>query len=663
MMPSGTGMTMGVTSTVTAGSARRRSLVGLALGLLVLLALWRPANAWAADDMIDSWTATYTVSTYGVVHVEETLVYRFGDNSGRHGIDRTLVTRQPWGTSGKDAVYYVSNIEVTSPDASSQFTTSTLGSGRNQQLRIRIGSPTQTVEMPTATYTLSYDIWGALRHTDAGDAVYDELYWNAIGDATPMVSNASVTVIVPGGVQDVRCYTGPAKSTTPCTSSSISPDGVATFTQTSKGPGSFLTIAAQIAPGLVLDNQPHLVGRSWGVLTPWLPGTRIVGPVALVTALAVALFSRRQPRDDRFMNVAPGTIDKTGVGKDNHPIIPVQFLPPDIPIADAGLLGDGRIEGRDIVATLLSLAVRGVVKLREQAVPGRRKPHRVAVVTLLTRDKPMTVTERGLIVELFQDDKPGTETELTGQEYLDSVYRKFVKDIRHQVRGLRWFKPWPKAGEPMSGFKRPISSNAIFNVVIGGFVCGVLALSMLHALIGDSAMLALAYKGWPALVSLIFVLIGYAIYRRLPQRPPRTALGRAYADQLAGFRKYLATAEADQLQFEEGQDIFSENLPWAVIFGQTKRWTKVCAQLVAQGRLASLNADWYDGDLAVFKASAISVSLDSISSTSTSFYDAPASSSSGSWGSGGGSSFGGGGGGGDGGSSGDGGGGGGASSW
>jgi len=635
---------------------RLRLLVSFGLGLLVLLALWRPAHAWAADDVIDSWTAAYTVEPSGVVHVQETLAYRFGDDSGRHGIDRILVTREPWGNTGEDAIYAISNINVTSIGASSQFTTTMLGSGRNQQMRIRIGSPAATVQTLTATYTLSYDIAGALRHTDTGGEIYDELYWNVIGDATPLVAQASITVIVPGGVRDLRCYTGSAGSKAACTSSSIDHNGVATFAQTDKGPGSFLTIATQIAPGLVADNQPHLVSRSWDQLL----GMCITCVATLLTILIVALLARRRPRDDRFINVAPGTISQLSIGPDDHPTIPVQFLPPGISVAEAALLDDGRIEVRDMTATLLSLAVRGVVKFREKTeLMPSGKPKKVAAVTLLTRDKPMTVVEAGLVEHLFRDLQPGTEISLTGTGYLTAMYQDYVGGIRQQVRGLEWFKPLPEAGEPANGYKRRMSSNVIWNIGIAIIVGGAFALCMFLAFLGTAGVGALAIKWWPAVACFVVVLIGYIVYRWLPRRPPRTALGTAYYDQSEGFRKYLATAEAGQLRFEEGRDIFGEFLPWAVIFGLTKRWTKICRQLVAQGRLASLTTNWYDGDLVSFRASAINQSLAGIRATSDSYEPSAISSSSRSWGSGGGSSFGSGGGG----SSGGGGGGGGASSW
>ena len=51
-------------------------------------------------------------------------------------------------------------------------------------------------------------------------------------------------------------------------------------------------------------------------------------------------------------------------------------------------------------------------------------------------------------------------------------------------------------------------------------------------------------------------------------RTPSVAL----TDQMIGFRRYLSTAEADQLRFEEGVDIFSKLPPWAIMFDVADRW-------------------------------------------------------------------------------------------
>ena len=74
----------------------------------------------------------------------------------------------------------------------------------------------------------------------------------------------------------------------------------------------------------------------------------------------------------------------------------------------------------------------------------------------------------------------------------------------------------------------------------------------------------------------------------------RTATGSAYLAQAKGFELYLRTAEKETLQFEEGQDIFSKYLPYAIVFGVAERWSKLFAQLGAEG-IYQADTSWYIG--------------------------------------------------------------------
>jgi hypothetical protein len=75
-----------------------------------------PAPAYAADDQIDSFLINYDMQPSGVLKMKETITWRFGSNSGRHGIQRDLVIREPDPASDQDFVYQISNIKVTSAD-------------------------------------------------------------------------------------------------------------------------------------------------------------------------------------------------------------------------------------------------------------------------------------------------------------------------------------------------------------------------------------------------------------------------------------------------------------------------------------------------------------------------------------------------------------------
>jgi hypothetical protein len=99
------------------------------------------------------------------------------------------------------------------------------------------------------------------------------------------------------------------------------------------------------------------------------------------------------------------------------------------------------------------------------------------------------------------------------------------------------------------------------------------------------------------LIPLLPIIITLGVIRAKLKRGQRTAEGRAMCDQVEGFRSYLATAEADQLKFEEGEDIFSKYLPWAILFGMAKRWAKICSDLVTMGRLPNETPYWYLGQL------------------------------------------------------------------
>ena len=81
--------------------------------------------------------------------------------------------------------------------------------------------------------------------------------------------------------------------------------------------------------------------------------------------------------------------------------------------------------------------------------------------------------------------------------------------------------------------------------------------------------------------------------------PARTAKGRAALTQTLGFRQYIATAEANQLSYEERVDVFCRYLPYAMVFGETERWAKAFAASVPRGgrghRRGCAPACWYFG--------------------------------------------------------------------
>ena len=99
-----------------AGTAGRRLalvvLAAIALGLA--LSLVRAPLAHAADDQIDELAVTYTVQADGTLLVRERITLRFGASSSRHGLERWLITREPYDGT-RDVIYQITDPVVTSP--------------------------------------------------------------------------------------------------------------------------------------------------------------------------------------------------------------------------------------------------------------------------------------------------------------------------------------------------------------------------------------------------------------------------------------------------------------------------------------------------------------------------------------------------------------------
>src|SRR5437899_1505379 len=146
--------------------------------------------------------------------------------------------------------------------------------------------------------------------------------------------------------------------------------------------------------------------------------------------------------------------------------------------------------------------------------------------------------------------------------------------------------------------------------------------------------------GW-GVVGLAIVLVGMVLIATSKNMSQRTAVGRDLLQHTLGFRLYMDTAEKYRQQFAEKAEIFTQLLPYAIVFGVVNRWAKAF-----EGIDTSASNGWYVGN-PPFQAALLSSSLQSMNdSISSAISSAPPSSGSGSGFGGGGSSGGGGGGGG-----------------
>jgi uncharacterized membrane protein YgcG len=613
-----------------------RAALAVLMALTVQVVVSSPVHAVpspfaraAGDETITSYTIDYEVRPDGTTHVREQLSYDFG-TTARHGILRTLQTREHR-DDAQDRLYDITEVDASSPTAPDDVSVETEGN----TTVLRVGDPNATVT-GAHDYTLDYVIEGALNaFPDRG-----ELFWDAAGpDWEVPIDNLTVTVTAPGGVTKSRCMVGPPGSTTRCGSAPVD-GGRATFTQDRLEPGEVLTIVAafsasqtEIPPPLLEPRNP--VVRAFQ-LTPVTIGSSLVflalGGLPLVLAL-------RRRRDRRYAATVPGQMPAAGstVAQELVPLsgvgeIPVQFAPPrDISPGEAGVLIRCRTAVDDMTATLIDLAVRGYVHLREvgqawtltvRQGPGPDlRPHETALLGTLFAGEPTVTLDSNARLMAKGADAVGTS-------------------LRRTVVDRGWFTTIRSGTSSRVGAGLLIGCFGLFFAIpFGGGILVIMAVTFRF--------------GLP--VSALVMAIGLALASLLFRAPPRTAAGHAAYIQVAGFRHYLETAEADQLRFEEGEDIFSRYLPWAIAFDLTDRWSRTCEQLAIAGRIPP-SVGWYDGgnawSYAGFSATMTSFSQTVTASTTpvSSGFSGPSSASSGSSGFSSSSSSGGGGGGGGGGS-------------
>ena len=594
-----------------------------------LLAAGPARSVTDQDEHIASYDVQLDIRADGSLAVRESIGYDFGLDR-RHGILRTIPVRVPF-DNDYDRIYEIDDFRVTSATGAPANVERSEGGGIASY---RIGDPDTTITGLHA-YTVEYVVRGALNAFEE----HDELYWNAIGsDWDVRIERPSVTVRAPAAITAQACFAGPAGSSLPCEALGRG-EGADAATMTAGHPAGLaayhaLTVVVGLEKGAVTSTGPVLEER-W-TLRRTLTPTPLTGSLAALVLLpglaAVGWLVGTRGRDRRYAGLTPGIVDPTSAAAD-EPVplvgagaVAVRFTPPEgLRPGQVGTLLDEQANLLDVTATIVDLAVCGHLRIEELPRRGWFSSRDWRLVRLAGGQGELRPYEQLLYDGLFE----------TGDEVLlSSLKKQFVARLQKvqsalydEVAGAGWFRG------------RPDKVRGLWQA--GGFVL---------AFGGGWLTFALSRQLHWAPVGIAVMLVGVALFILGRQMPARTARGSAVLAQARGFREYIRTAEAEQLRFEEGQDVFSRYLPFAVVFGEAKRWVRVFGPLAAASAgTGAVGPTWYAGPDG-WDADNFGDSLDGFTTSAAGTLSASTTSSSGGSGFGGGGSSGGGGGGGGGGS-------------
>ncbi|MFT2817809.1 DUF2207 domain-containing protein [Leifsonia sp. A12D58] len=554
----------------------------------------------------------------------ETIVADFPDFDQNRGIRRAIPTHYDGHTTDIDIV------SVTDETGSARNYDAETSDDDGEFLEITIAADDYV--HGAQTYVITYTQRNVTLFPD--DAADNEFYWevNGTGWAQPFGS-VTATLSMDAALADAlngqaSCFQGSASSGSQCVSLEK--------TETAGGT-NFEADAGELGPheGLTIVvgfDEGTFVPRDDSFLANPFPTIGLIGGIlAVLTAIAAWVV-----RLTRWRN-APG-----------RPTIIAEYLPPK----GVNLLVSGDIAGvttTSMPAQLLSFAVRGNVRVLE----AKGKGH---YILELVHADGLEAAELALLTDLMPGLTPGTRLDLKKtSSTVTAKIQKHLATVRKTVvsMGLREHK-----------------GGALRSWLIAGGV-----FSLVLAFVGSIGAFATEVAGlWPVLtifcgvIGFIATLAATAVVR------PLTAAGAELRDYLAGLRLYIDLAEADRLRVLQspagaltspyrpvidssavpmpGLDapdselkivkLYERVLPFAVLFGLEKNWSKVLGDYYAR---VNAEPDWYVGTNG-FNAALFATGIGAFASSTTAAWSGSSGSSTSSGFSGGGSVGGGGGGGG-----------------
>ncbi|MBX9876881.1 MAG: DUF2207 domain-containing protein [Candidatus Obscuribacterales bacterium] len=505
---------------------------------LVFLAMLSAAPQVRAEqqEVIRSFDEVVHLHKDCSLDVLETIEMDFGSIE-RHGIYRMIPIRYRRNDNDYSVELKVDSVTDESGNAYNREI-----SNQDHDLNIRIGDVDKVIT-GRHIYKIHYTVRRAVNFFDNKP----EIYWNVTGNewAFP-IESATASFFPPEGVStdniNVACFRGSLGSTDPA-ESKIFADHIE-FEAQSLEPAQGLTFVVGLPQGSVL--KPSVIQELVWFLRDWW-GLFVI-PSA--TFLVMYYLWLGTGRDDESMKA-----------------ISVEWNPPKgMSPAEVGTVVDEVCDNKDVVATLIDLAVRGYYTIRQ--IPKVdllffsntdyefKKPNppkdmselkdyeRTFLTSLFSQGSSDVATLSGL-KNHFYISLPSIREEI----YEGLEHRGYFKENPDKVRnGYRFMVPLFF----FAGFFAWVMSNQIA-VGLGFFVAAMIVFSMSYIM------------------------------------PARTRAGVKATAECLAFKRFVSMAEKERIEVlaKEDPTIFGRLLPFAMVLGVGDRWADKFRDLITEP------PDWY----------------------------------------------------------------------
>ena len=520
--------------------SQRSWVVPITLGII---AAFSPATRADSNWSIEGFTVSININADASVDVIETIDAHF--LAPKHGILREIPIRYAVGMH-----QYALRFRLEEVDDGQGHPHPTSISQSDNLVRIRIGDPERTVR-GRIRYRLHYLVERAILWE--GNSAWDQgeiavLRWNATGTEWPVpISRAVVTVHLPRDLEDSRlvydAWTGRFGERRKDFTARRIDSRTVEFATGLLRPREGISIEI-VMPSDAVARPGWTKRLSWWLVDNFPYG---VFPATLAACfLAWYLQGRDQP----------------GMGT-----IVVHYEPPeDLRPAEVGTLIDERVDLRDISATIIDLAVRGYLQIEEVETSSWFTSGKDYRFLRLKGPEGLKPFERDLYDAIFGNRDSVRLSDL--QEKFYPVIERVKRDLYRSLSKERFFDG------------NPDTIRAAF--LVAGLV-------LVAATLAAASAIQFAWIGrvFPVPVIVAGVLSALAVAVTSRVMPRKTRKGRIAWERIAGLEEYIRRAEVAEIQEQERRGIFERLLPYAVIFGLSKRWGQAFADLYREP------PDWY----------------------------------------------------------------------
>jgi len=513
-----------------------------------------------ARDVVSDWyvkdfQAEIIVNKDSSLLITENIIADCGNLPDKHGIFRILPIKAT--TPNETILSPIELISITDFDGN-PYKYSTIKN--NDTITWKIGDPNKTI-IGENNYKIVYRVENTIRFSDSE---FDEFYWNVLGNFWEMeIDNFRVKISFPEGINrnntTVEAYSGEIGGRLDdltgyrwYTNSILE-----VFNAQILRKGQGITVSVVFPKNIFTQYQLGFFEKYSGYLLFLLP---------IIVFILCYLIWKKYGKDPR--------VHKT--------IIPEFEIPGNLsPLEMGTLMSGGKFKNQYLSAGIINLAVNKIISIEE--VPAsflKRKDYRLNQLDQIGQIDPLDELFRG---ELFSY-KAHTEV------LLSSLKNNFISSAKKISEACK-NKLIEKKLITAQGLKYQKIFITIGAIILGLYFSGLLTILSL-ALIPSA---------------IILIVFSYLMARRTPE-------GAELNWQIKGFKLYMNTAEKYRQQFNEKENIFEKFLPYAMIFGLTKEWTKKIKQIYGEDYFTNYHPIWFVGaNLASFDVDNFVSNINSIS--------------------------------------------------